>query len=99
MPDCPKCEEPFETKAAMHAHHKRTHGEALPIERLEDAVCIGCEQEFTFDPQRRQGEVCLLCAEQFPGIHNSSTIKDVVRNMDPEDLKDTHNNDGDETTE
>lgn len=77
----------------MHAHHKRTHGEALPIERLETTECIGCELEFTYDPERRQGEVCLKCAEQFPGIHNSPTIKNVVKNMNPAELRETHADD------
>lgn len=86
MPTCPTCEENFETKAAMHAHHKRTHGEDLPIERLKTGHCIGCELEFTYDPERRQGEVCLSCADQFPGIHNSPTIQNVVEEMNPEEL-------------
>lgn len=74
----------------MHAHHKRTHEEALPIDRLKTADCIGCEHEFTYDPERRQGDVCVHCAELFPGIHNSPTIYKVVENMDPDELRDKH---------
>lgn len=77
----------------MHAHHKRTHGEALPIERLQTTNCIGCETTFTYDPERRQGEVCIQCADQYPGIHNSPTIKNVVKNMDPQELLDAHTDD------
>lgn len=90
---CPTCDDDFETKAAMHAHHKRTHGESLPIDRLQKSTCIGCEHTFTFDPERRQGDICVYCAELFPGIHNSPTIRGVVENMDRQELRSKHPDD------
>lgn len=90
---CPTCSDTFDGKAVLFAHHKRSHGEALVLDRLEESVCIGCEQQFQYDPKRRQGEVCLQCARQYPGHSCSDIIPRLLKQMDPEDLLNEHNGD------
>lgn len=84
---CPTCADEFRSKAAMYAHHSCVHGESLRLNRLETAVCVGCECEFEFDPQHQKGKLCVSCAKQFPGAWTSSTMMKVVERMEPEDLR------------
>lgn len=87
---CPSCGETFDGNAPLHAHHKRTHGEPLRLERLETAKCIGCEQQFDYDPKRRDGDVCMECSKQYPGHANSHVIPRLLKQMNPEELREQH---------
>lgn len=91
--ECPTCGDTLDTKAGLFAHHKHSHDQSLTVDRLKTAKCIGCEQQFRYDPKFRSGDVCLKCARQYPGHGKSDIIPRLMKQMPPEKLLEEHDDD------